>query len=301
MHRGALLVLPAALVAGGVVLAGIVPAAVDSLSPAGTPSVAAYRALDGRALADGLRVTMSLAAASTVLALAVGYAGAALVLRSRAGGRLLSALAAVVVPVPHLVGAAATALLLSDSGLLARVVGAGPGQFPPLVAGPWWVAVVVEYAWKESAFVLLVVLSATAASAADLDEAGAVLGAGSWQRLRRIGLPTAAPALTVAGTVVFAYVAGAYEVAWLLGRTYPEPLPVMAYRLWTDVDLTTRAQGLAVALVTVVLSTTVLVVGAVLLRRSVPGPVPGDARQDDHDAGAEPGGPIAGRRPAVSR
>ena len=273
-RRDALLVLPAAAVTVGVVLAGLVPAVTDSLTTPGagpvtsaSPSLAAYRALEGRALADGLRVTLSLAATSTVLALVIGYAAASLVLRTRAAGRLVSALAATVVPVPHLVGAAATALLLSDSGLLARLTGAGPGEFPPLVAGPWWVAVVVEYAWKESAFVLLVVLSATGAGAADLDEAGAVLGAGAWQRLRRIGLPTAAPALTVAGTVVFAYVAGAYEVAWLLGRTYPEPLPVMAYRLWTDVDLAVRAQGLAVALVTVSVSLASLAVGSWLLRR----------------------------------
>ena len=264
-----LLVLPAAVVTLGVVLAGLVPAFLDSLGVGGpdAPSVDASQVLDARALTDGLRVTLGVATASTVLALIVGYAGAALVLRTRAGGRLVAALAAAVVPVPHLVGAAATALLLSDSGLLARLSGAGPGEFPPLVAGPWWVAVVAEYAWKESAFVLVVVLSATAATARDLDEAGAVLGAGAWRRLRGIGLPLAAPALVVAGTVVFAYVAGSYEVAWLLGRTYPEPLPVMAYRLWTDVDLAARAQGLAVALGTVAVCAIALLVGTVLLRR----------------------------------
>lgn len=270
---GMLLVLPAALVTVGVTLGGLVPAVLESLgsgTASGPPTTAAFRALDASALLDGLRVTLGVAAASTAAALVVGYTGAVLVQRSRSGGRLVAALAAGVVPVPHLVGAAAVGLLLSDAGLAARVVGAGPGEFPPLVAGPWWVAVVLEYAWKESAFVLLVVLAATAAADRELDEAGAVLGAGPWRRLRGIGLPLAAPALVVSGTVVFAYVAGAYEVAWLLGRTYPEPLPVLAFRLFGDVDLAVRAQGLAVALVTVAVCATALAVGAALLRRAAP-------------------------------
>ena len=125
------------------------------------------------------------------------------------------------------VAAAATGLLLSDSGLLARLLGAGPGEFPPLVAGPWWVAVVVEYAWKESAFVMLVVLAATAATERDLDEAGAVLGAGPWRRLRGIGLPLAAPAFATGATLAVdglnQQVLSAWQAAmlWVAGTTGP--------------------------------------------------------------------------------
>ena len=84
-----LLVLPAAVVTLGVVLAGLVPAFLDALGVGGpdAPSVDASQALDARALTDGLRVTLGVATASTALALIVGYAGAALVLRTRAGVR----------------------------------------------------------------------------------------------------------------------------------------------------------------------------------------------------------------------
>jgi putative spermidine/putrescine transport system permease protein len=150
---------------------------------------------------------------------------------------------------------------------VARLAGAEPNSFPALVAGSWWIAVVVEYAWKESAFVAVVVLGALVANERELDEAAAVLGAGAMTRLRRITLPLAAPALVATGSIAFAYVVGSYEVAWLLGRTYPEPLPVLAYRMFSDVDLAMRPPAMAVALAAVAVASSGLAVGAVLLRR----------------------------------
>ena len=272
-HRAAWLLAPALVPTVVVLTLGIGSALGQSLGLApliGPPhlSARAYGVVDASgAIQDGLLVTLAIAAVSTTLALVVGFATAVLVQRSRREGRLLAAAATATVPIPHLVGAAAVGLLLGDSGLVARLVGAEPGTFLPLVAGPWWIAVIAEYAWKESAFVLVVVLGAMAGHERDLDEAAATLGAGSLQRVRRVSLPLAAPALVVAGSITFASVAGSYEVAWLLGRTYPEPLPVLAFRLFNDADLAVRPQALAVAVLTVAVASTALVVGAILLRR----------------------------------
>jgi putative spermidine/putrescine transport system permease protein len=272
-HRAAWLLAPALVPTVGVLTLGIGSAVAQSLglAPLIGPShlsVQTYRsAVATGAVLDGLAATLAIASVSTTLALVVGFTTAVLMQRSRRGGRLLAAAATATVPIPHLVGAAAVGLLLADSGLVARLVGAEPGTFPPLVAGPWWIAVIAEYAWKESAFVLVVVLGAMAGLERDLDEAAAVLGAGSLQRVRRVSLPLAAPALVVAGSITFAYVTGSYEVAWLLGRTYPEPLPVLAFRLFNDADLAVRPQALAVAVLTVAVASTALVVGSVLLRR----------------------------------
>jgi putative spermidine/putrescine transport system permease protein len=269
-----LLLLPAAVPTVAVLGAALTVAVLQStgLMPVvgePRPSTATYRALAGdRALADGLRVSLGVAAASTALAVAVGLGTALLARTTRLGGRLLRAAAAATVPVPHLVGAAAVGLLLADSGLVARALAVEPGAFPPLVGGPWWAAVVAEYAWKESAFVALVVLAALAAGERELDETAATLGAGPWQRLRRVALPLAAPSAVAAGGVCFAYVLGSYDVAWLLGRSYPEPLPVLAYRLWTDVDLARREQALAVAVVTTLLALACLAATATLLART---------------------------------
>ena len=63
---------------------------------------------------------------------------------------------------------------------------------------------------------------------------------------------------------VYVYTVGSYEVAWLLGQLYPEPLPVLAYRVFGSVDLAARpaaaaaaagaALALAVALLAVLLA-----------------------------------------------
>ena len=228
----------------------------------------AYRAAAAtEGLGASLLLSLAIATAATLLALVVGLATALAVRATRVGGRILSGVAALTIPVPHLVGAATVGLLLSDSGLLARV--SGGVAWPQLVAGPWWAAVVLEFGWKESAFVALVVVSVLASYADQLDETAAVLGAGPLSRLRHITLPLAAPALVISGAVSFVYVLGSYDVAWLLGRAYPEPLPVLAYRLFTSTDLAARPEAMAVAASTVLLCALVGAGSLTALRRTM--------------------------------
>ena len=189
------------------------------------------------------------AATATLLAAAIGLTLATFVVRAGRGVRLVIGLAVAVLTVPHLVGAAATGLLLSDVGLAQRWSGIIPASWPELVGGRWPWATVLELAWKESAFVALVVVASIGRTYADLREVAAVLGAAPRAQWRRVLLPLSAPALASSSLIVFVYSLGTYEVARLLGRAYPEPLPVMAYRLFTDIDLTSRPQAAATAVV----------------------------------------------------
>lgn len=163
---------------------------------------------------------------------------------------MLSWAVAVPIPVAHLVGAASFALLLSGSGLVNRLVGSPPEQWPGLVGGPWPVATVAAFAWKESAFVALVVTAAIATNLRDYLDVASLLGATRWARVRFVVVPLAAPAIVGAGAIVLLYTLGNYEVVWLLGRTYPETLPVSAYRLFGSIDLAARPQAAAAALAT---------------------------------------------------
>lgn len=193
-----------------------------------------------------VRETLLLAVGATGLALLAGL-GISLVLLGGAPWTRAAALA--VLAVPHLVGATTTLLWLGDGGLGARLAGAEPGSWPPLVAGPWPVASVLALAWKESAFVALVVLAALAPGHRERMETAASLGASRRQRWTRVLLPTAAPALAATGVVVLVYSVGAYEVAWLLGRTSPEPLSVLSFRLFGSIELLDRPAAAAAALV----------------------------------------------------
>jgi putative spermidine/putrescine transport system permease protein len=131
-----------------------------------------------------------------------------------------------------------------------------------------WGAVIAEFAWKESAFVALVVTGTLATRIATYDEAAALLGAGRWRRFRHVLLPLTAPTIVICAAISFVYALGSYEVAWLLGRTYPEPLPVLAVRLFQGVSLASRPEAAAVALVTCAISLAVVALTFAALRRT---------------------------------
>ncbi|MDP5183592.1 ABC transporter permease subunit [Blastococcus sp. BMG 814] len=269
--RAVLLVLPALVPVVAVVGAALVSAALLSLGLAplvGEPrlSLDAYRGAAGD-LGTGIGLSLGIAAAATLVATVVGLCLALAATAAVRRSRLLGTLAALTIPIPHLVGAAAIGLLLADAGFLSRMFGVDPSSWPPLVGGPLWVAVVAEYAWKESAFVALVVAGVLSSRAASYGETAALLGAGRWARLRHVTLPLAAPALGATAAVSFVYTLGSYEVAALLGRAHPEPLPVLAYRLFTSIDLAARPQAAAVALTTAGLALVVVLLSLRALRR----------------------------------
>ncbi len=271
-ERGARAVLIVLLLpVGVVVLGGLGSAIMQSvgLMPLVGPvrfNLDAYAATS-QDLPVAIGVSLAIAAASTAIAALVGTAAALVVVSGGWLGRLVGIAGAVTISIPHLIGAATIGLLLADSGVLPRLLGIDADAWPPLVGGPWWVAVIAGFAWKESAFVALVVAGTLLTRVAQFDEPAALLGAGRIARIRMIFLPLAAPSLIVASTIVFIYTLGSYEVAWLLGRTYPEPLAVMAIRLFNDVSLTSRTESAAIAIVTVVLAFAAVAVASVAVRR----------------------------------
>ena len=227
----------------------------------------AYTA-NGAELLQGIGLSLSIATASTVLSCIIGLAAALIITQGRTTGRLVAALSAVTIPIPHLVGAASIGLLVSDAGLLPRLLGVSGTDWPDVVGGAWWIAVVLEYTWKESAFVALVVAGVLASRVARYDETAALLGASRARRLRHVVIPLALPAVIVSAIIIFVYTLGSYEVAWLLGRPYPEPLPVLAFRLFTSITLTSRPEAAAVAVVTTLVSLLAVAIGMALLRRT---------------------------------
>ena len=266
------LVAPAVAIAAFVVVGGIGMSIVQSvglmpLVGEARFSLDAYFANAGELL-TGLGLSLAIATASTVLSCVIGLTAAVIITQGRTTGRLVAALSALTIPVPHLIGAAAVGLLISDAGVLPRMLRIDGADWPDLVGGTWWVAVAFEYIWKESAFVALVVAGVLASRVARYDETAALLGASRARRLRHIVIPLATPAVIVSAIIIFAYTFGSYEVAWLLGRPYPEPRPVLAFRLFDAVSLTSRPEAAAVAVITTTVSLIVVALGIALLRRT---------------------------------
>ena len=251
----ALLLAPALLVIGVLFAGGLFVAVVQSLGylPAiGQTEISldAYReVLTGEDFVDSFLLTTYVAGASTGVSTVLAVL-AALALR-RAGGRLSAIVFQLPITIPHLVAAVGIALVISQAGLGARLAAAlgligDPGEFPALLYDRYSVGIILTYVWKETPFIALVVLASLRGVAGELEEVARTLGANAWQRFWYVVFPVISPGIIAASLIVFAFTFGAFEVPYLLGRTYPTILPVMAYNEYRDIELTARPVAMAI-------------------------------------------------------
>lgn len=251
----ALLLTPALLVIGVLFGGGLISAVIQSLGylPAighMQISLDAYtEVLTGDDFLDSFLLTVYIAGASTVFSTVLAVL-AALALR-RGSGRLSTVVFQLPITIPHLVAAVGIALIISQTGLGARLAAAlgligEPREFPALLYDRYSVGIILTYVWKEVPFIALVVLASLRGVAGELEDVARTLGANSWQRFWYVVFPVIAPGIIAASLIVFAFTFGAFEVPYLLGKTYPTILPVMAYNEYRDVELTARPVAMAI-------------------------------------------------------
>lgn len=268
---------PALLVLGGLFLGGLGVVVVRSLGiqPAvglTEPTLDAYRAVLGSPdFLGSLGLSLWIAGASTALSVALGI-GAAMLLQGagagRAAGRFLFQLN---LTVPHVVGAIGIGWLLAQSGLVARAAHAlglidAPADFPALTQDRRAVGVILLYVWKEVPFVGLLVLAQLSSLGPDPAAAARSHGATRGQAFRHVTLPLILPAAAAGGAVTFAFALGAYEGPLLLGQSYPQALAVLAWRHATAVDIATRPEAAAMAVVIAAVAGAAVAAAAALAR-----------------------------------
>ena len=275
--RIALLLAPALVLLGGLFLTGLGLTLLHSFRyvPAlglTEPDLSAYIGiLTSPGFLRSLGLSLWIAAASTLLA-AILALGTALLLRHSFPGRaLISFLVQLNLTIPHVVGAIGILYLLSQSGAFARLAHAagliaGPADFPVLVNDPFATGIILLYVWKEVPFITLILLANLQSLGEDHESVARSLGATRWQAFRHVLLPMLAPGLAAASALVFAFAFGAYEVPLILGQHAPRALPVLAWQAWTDTDLATRPEAMAMAIVIAVLGLALLALVARGLR-----------------------------------
>jgi putative spermidine/putrescine transport system permease protein len=287
MRTPFLLLLPAIVVLLVLFVGGLVLGVLQSLGylpAAGLKdlSFAAYGALfesRGFLRSLGFTVMVSVITTATSVVLAVGTA---LLLRHRlAGKRLILFAYQLPLTVPYLVAAVGMMTLLSQSGLIARLmfhIGliSEPAQFPPLLHDDLGIGIMLVYLWKQIPFVGLVALAVLQSLGEDYEEQARTLGASGFQAVRHILVPLIVPGIVPASIIIFAFTFGAFEVPLLLGKRFPSMLSVLAYRLYVDVDLSARPQAMAT---TVFIAIFVLVLVAAY-RRLAEGQSQGWGRRD---------------------
>ncbi len=169
------------------------------------------------------------------------------------------AVATLPLPVPHLVAAATALFVLSQSGLLARLLFAAgvidvPAQMVPLVYDRLGVGLIVALAWKELPFLAVVAIALRGAQSRELLEAARTLGASSWRVARDITWPLLWRGLMPAVVATFVFAFGSYESAVLLAAIDPAPLPVLTMERFADPALARRGEAYGLALLALVVA-----------------------------------------------
>lgn len=264
--RTAAALAPALLVIVGLFGAALAGAIRTTLVPLGGGiTLDSWRALFGDpafidAALFSLRTAVMATAASAALAVAV-----AAVLRSR--GTTLRAIASLPVPVPHLLVAVVAVLWLAPGGLADRALGALPLT---VVRDELGVGIVLVYVYKETPFLVLLLLTAMGAGLREREEAAAVFGASARQRLALVVWPAVRGPLVVGSIVVAAFTLGAFEVPLLVGPNYPPTLATYAYE--TSRGDLIAGEGVAdAALLVAAAAAIALAVAAAPLARTVEG------------------------------
>ena len=265
----ALLLAPALLLIGFLFSGGIITALIQSLGymPAigqTEISLAAYQEVLGdKDFFDSLLLTLYVAGVSTGVSTVLAVL-AALALR-RSSGRISAVMFQLPITIPHLVAAVGIALVVSQTGLGARLAAAlglvgEPREFPALLYDRYSIGIILTYVWKEMPFVALVVLASLRGVAGELEEVAQTLGASAWQRFWYVVFPVISPGVIAASLIVFAFTFGAFEVPFLLGKTYPTILPVMAYNEYRDIDLAARPVAMAINILIAVITAAIAAV-----------------------------------------
>ena len=209
---------------------------------------------------QSLVLTFHIAFTSTLISSILAVAAAMLLRPAFKGKRLVHFAFSLNLTIPHLVGAIGVLYLFQNSGLISRLLTGldliqKPADFPSMVFDPWAIGIIIQYVWKEIPFIGVIVLAILLSVGEDYESVARSLGANRWQAFRQVTLPLVMPGVVSASVIVFAFTFGAFEIPYLLGRTFPAALPVLAYQSYTDVDLAARPQAMAMAMVIAFIST----------------------------------------------
>ena len=218
------------------------------------------RTITDREVVAAFSFTLILTCVSTVLSAVCGVCLAVFLRRQMRRSRFLKTLLQIPLAVPHLAVALVLLNFLAPSGFTARIFYAfgaiaTPADFPVLVGDAYGFGIVLTYVLKETPFVALVVLTILARVGDEFEQAAQNLGANKWQRFRFVTLPLIAPSVVFSSLIVWVFVFGAFEIPFVLGRTYPTTLAVVAQRKFNGTNLNERPEAFALAVLMTLVTT----------------------------------------------
>jgi putative spermidine/putrescine transport system permease protein len=143
--------------------------------------------------------------------------------------------------VPYGIAALLMLNIFSATGLIEKVcVAFGIDEGIPFLSQLFFMpnsfGIILSYVWKETPFVVFMVVTAMARIDTGLGEASESMGASQSQTFFHVILPACRGAIMTAFIIICIYNFGAYEIPYLLGATLPKALPVLSYIEYINPD-----------------------------------------------------------------
>ena len=222
---------------------------------------------------DSIKYSLYIAFVSSTLSSIIGIFIAVLIVSLKNKFKFLDFIVQIPIAVPPVVVALFMVILLSQNGILARVVASlgfitDQNQFPLLIYDENAIGVILAYLWKEIPFIIFILLGIMENIDKRLGEASENLGANKWQSFFRITLPLCMPAILSTFIIVFVFSLGAYDLPFILGATKPKALAVLSYERYTHPELSQRPYAMVINSILSILSICSAIIYFKLMKKS---------------------------------
>lgn len=207
--------------------------------------------LTNKGFLSSLQFSLYTSFISSIIAIVCGVLLSYAILQIKGKKGIVESLYRVPVAVPHIVSVLLMYNILSQSGILPRVLyGAGlitdQGQFPSILYEKNGIGIIVAYLWKEIPFVALTTYTILSKVSNKLSDVAYNLGANKRQVFFHVLLPLIMPSIFSSFIIIFAFSFGAYEVPLLLGPTQPKALAVQAFIEYNNPVLQNRPYAMVI-------------------------------------------------------
>ncbi|MEW9122807.1 MAG: ABC transporter permease subunit [Thermotaleaceae bacterium] len=259
------LLLPVLIVLGFIFIGGLVNALLQSLGY--FPLIGMRKltfdyykeVLKNKDFIHGFCFSLCISFFSSAVAVGMGVYLSYILVSRRKKDKLVKLLYKLPIIVPHSAAVLLMLMLLSDSGIVARVLFHlnwidSQSSLMSMVFDRRGVGIIISYIWKEIPFIAMVVYTVMSKVNDGLTEAAYNLGASSKQVFFYVTLPLLMPTISSSFIIIFAFSFGAFEVPYLIGPTFPKALPVMAYIHYIDPNLAMRPYAMVILMTITLIS-----------------------------------------------
>lgn len=127
-------------------------------------------------------------------------------------------------------------------------------EFPSILFGGNGIGIIIAYVYKETPFVVLMLMAIFKKINPRMIETARMLGAGKITIFFRIILPFLFPAINSIFVILFLYSFGAFDIPFILSESNPEMLSVSVFNLYFRRDMVNRPYAMAILMIMFVFS-----------------------------------------------